>query len=416
MKIPVAPVLRLRLKWPVIRAMGPLTAAIVMMGIAHSFIFPLLPLFAMQEAGMSAERLGWFMTILGIANVAVGTIIGKLSDNKWSRKGVIIGSLAAGALGYFLFVFIRDYALLVGISVVFFGISSASFPQLFAYAKEQLEQDSREKLTFRMNLLRMCFSIAWVIGPPLGTLFISLQGFHLLFLAAAAMNVAAIGIVLFSFKRTEHHIERNSLELQEKPPYRKVAVSTVSFVLLGLASQASFIALPLLVVRHLHGTNGQAGMLFSVAAGAEIVLLAVCGYLSMRFAKLPLLIVGAAVNVLYYAGLYFADSIWQLILLQLLSALGVSIIMGIGMSYFQDLLPDAPGTATTLYTNTSKVGSIMGGAIAGTVGGALGFPAVFIVCAAFAVCAAGLLIVQYATASSGRSRPAPHAEYREEQI
>jgi SET family sugar efflux transporter-like MFS transporter len=46
--------------------------------------------------------------------------------------------------------------------------------------------------------------------------------------------------------------------------------------------------------------------------------------------------------------------------LQILSAAQVSITGGIAISYFQDFIPEAQGTATTLYMNTTSIGSTLG--------------------------------------------------------
>ena len=54
-------------------------------------------------------------------------------------------------------------------------------------------------------------------------------------------------------------------------------------------------------------------------------------------------------------------------LLQLLNAIYIGILAGIGMLYFQDLMPGQAGAATTLYTNTTRVGWIIAGSLAGVV-------------------------------------------------
>ncbi len=47
----------------------------------------------------------------------------------------------------------------------------------------------------------------------------------------------------------------------------------------------------------------------------------------------------------------------------------IGILGGIGMLYFRDLMPGQAGSATTLYTNTSRVGWIIAGSVAGIVAG-----------------------------------------------
>ena len=63
--------------------------------------------------------------------------------------------------------------------------------------------------------------------------------------------------------------------------------------------------------------------------------------------------------------------------LNLLSAVFTSVLAGIGMLYFQDLMPGQAGTATTLFTNTIRVGWIIAGAIAGAVAEIWNYHAVF---------------------------------------
>ncbi len=51
--------------------------------------------------------------------------------------------------------------------------------------------------------------------------------------------------------------------------------------------------------------------------------------------------------------------------MQALNAIYIGILAGIGMLYFQDLMPGQAGAATTLYTNTTRVGWIIAGSLAG---------------------------------------------------
>lgn len=63
--------------------------------------------------------------------------------------------------------------------------------------------------------------------------------------------------------------------------------------------------------------------------------------------------------------------------LQLLNAIYIGILGGIGMLYFQDLMPYQAGSATTLYTNTIRVGWIIAGSLAGIAAEIWNYHAVF---------------------------------------
>jgi SET family sugar efflux transporter-like MFS transporter len=65
-----------------------------------------------------------------------------------------------------------------------------------------------------------------------------------------------------------------------------------------------------------------------------------------------LMLLAVLAGVGFYAGLVTLSSQSALIALQLLNAIFIGIVAGIGMSYFQDLMPGRAGVATTLFANS----------------------------------------------------------------
>lgn len=74
-----------------------------------------------------------------------------------------------------------------------------------------------------------------------------------------------------------------------------------------------------------------------------------------------------------------------LLAMQVLNAIYIGILAGIGMLYFQDLMPGQAGAATTLYTNTTRVGWIIAGSLAGVVAEIWSYHAVFWIALAMGV-------------------------------
>lgn len=77
--------------------------------------------------------------------------------------------------------------------------------------------------------------------------------------------------------------------------------------------------------------------------------------------------IAAVAGLLFYVGMLTVHTPALLLALQLLNAVYIGILAGIGMLYFQDLMPGQAGAATTLYTNTTRVGWIIAGSMAGIV-------------------------------------------------
>jgi SET family sugar efflux transporter-like MFS transporter len=126
------------------------------------------------------------------------------------------------------------------------------------------------------------------------------------------------------------------------------------------------INMPLFIINELHLPEKLAGIMMGTAAGLEIPTMLIAGYYAKRFGKRfdahrrrrrSAVLRRHADGT--YAGLLLA--------LQLLNAIYIGILAGIGMLYFQDLMPGQAGSATTLYTNTTRVGWIIAGSMAGVV-------------------------------------------------
>lgn len=87
-------------------------------------------------------------------------------------------------------------------------------------------------------------------------------------------------------------------------------------------------------------------------------------------------------GVIFYPSLLVVTSDWGLLLLQCLNAGLIGIVATIGMAYFQDLMPTKLGTATTLFTNSAKSSWILGGPLAGAIGGIYSYYDTFYFCSA----------------------------------
>ena len=90
-----------------------------------------------------------------------------------------------------------------------------------------------------------------------------------------------------------------------------------------------------------------------------------------------LVLFAVAAGILFYAGLVMFKFKLALMVLQLFNAIFIGIIAGIGMLYFQDLMPGRPGAATTLFTNSISTGVILAGVLQGALVENLGHYAVY---------------------------------------
>jgi SET family sugar efflux transporter-like MFS transporter len=115
------------------------------------------------------------------------------------------------------------------------------------------------------------------------------------------------------------------------------------------------------------------------------------GLLASRSHPGRLIRLGLVIAVAYYAMLFFVQQPWHIYPVQILSAAMIAVVSGIAITFFQNYIPDHPGTATNLYTTANRLGSTIGYLSFGMLAGSLGYRAIFLVCTA--LCAAAFLLL-----------------------
>ena len=259
-------------------------------------------------------------------------------------------------------------------------------PQLFALAREYADSSAREVVMFS-SVMRAQLSLAWVIGPPLAFMLALNYGFTMMFAIAAgifAISLAMIALMLPSVARIEQaaDVEITQVSGWNDPNVRMLFIAST---LMWTCNTMYIIDMPLWISSDLGLPDKLAGILMGTAAGLEIPAMILAGYYVKRFGKRRMMIAAVAAGVLFYLGLIFFHSRTALLVLQLFNAVFIGIIAGIGMLWFQDLMPGRAGSATTLFTNSISTGVILAGVIQGAVAQSYGHYAVYWVIAVISV-------------------------------
>ncbi|MCE7003819.1 sugar efflux transporter [Kibdelosporangium philippinense] len=333
-------------------------------GTAMSLTMPFMGLFLTNEVKASPAALGSFMFVSPVAGLIVGTLLGRLSDARAVRRNLLVIGAISGAAGMALFIVVRNYWILLGTSVTLLAIAGSLLAQTFAYGRQSTERTNATKAPFVVSILRTVLSLAWVGGPPLAGVIVSAYGFTGLFVASTVfyLIVAAVTIRL---PELGMQAQVKSEDGEGGLLNRQVIFASIGFVLLQGASGLGVSAMPLYITNVLHGSAGDAGLVLGLCAALEIPLILWFGALAVKYDQRMIVILGGSVALVYQGLMVMTSAVWQILLLQVLSAIVISAVMGTGITYFQSLAPNRPGFATTLYTNTLTVGIMLAGPLLG---------------------------------------------------
>jgi SET family sugar efflux transporter-like MFS transporter len=381
------------------RRFNPVFAAFLLIaflsGIAGALLAPTLSLFLTTEVKVRPLWVGLFYTVNAIVGIAVSFLLAKRSDTRGDRRKLILLCCLMAVGNCLLFAFNRDYLTLITAGVLLSAIANTAMPQIFALAREYADSSAREVVMFS-SVMRAQLSLAWVIGPPLSFTLALNYGFTVMFMIAAATFAICALLVWFTLPSVPR-AEQSSTELNATASAPIAPVSAwrnrdvrrlfIASMLMWTCNTLYIIDMPLYITADLGLPENLAGLLMGTAAGLEIPAMLLAGYYVKRFGKRNMMLFAVAAGILFYAGLVVFKFKLALMVLQLFNAIFIGIIAGIGMLYFQDLMPGRPGAATTLFTNSISTGVILAGVLQGALVENLGHYAVYWLATLLAVAA-----------------------------
>ncbi|EFF2235953.1 TPA: sugar efflux transporter SetB [Escherichia coli] len=346
-------------------------------GIAGALQTPTLSIFLTDEVHARPAMVGFFFTGSAVIGFLVSQFLAGRSDKRGDRKSLIVFCCLLGVLACTLFAWNRNYFVLLFVGVFLSSFGSTANPQMFALAREHADKTGREAVMFS-SFLRAQVSLAWVIGPPLAYALAMGFSFTVMYLSAAVAFIVC-GVMVWLFlpsMQKELPLATGTIEAPRRNRRDTLLLFVICTLMWG-SNSLYIINMPLFIINELHLPEKLAGVMMGTAAGLEIPTMLIAGYFAKRLGKRFLMRVAAVGGVCFYAGMLMAHSPVILLGLQLLNAIFIGILGGIGMLYFQDLMPGQAGSATTLYTNTSRVGWIIAGSVAGIVAEIWNYHAVF---------------------------------------
>jgi SET family sugar efflux transporter-like MFS transporter len=376
------------------RALGPVVAVFLAVGLSTSLSFPFLGLFLTSAVHAGPIELSMFLLAQPLSGVVVATVLGRLSDGRVARRRVLMVSATAGCASAALFSVLRSYWPLLVLACTVTAIGGALLPQGFAYARAFLAGEPTAPMI--TATLRTFFSLSWVAGPPLASLLLNAGGFTTLYACSSALYALVVIVVARwmveppAVAQPSTDAEKADVDLPIDGARRSLWITLVGLVLLQSASVLNVQALPLLVRHNLHSGVGPAGVILGICAALEIPAMLSFGVLSKRVPLQRLVLTGPLFAMAYYAIASVVQQVWQLGAAQVLNACCIAVVQGLAISYIQELLPLHPGRASTLYSNTFACGAILAGPLLG-LGAKFGYRYCFI--SAIGLAALGLVLL-----------------------
>lgn len=364
-------------------------ANMFLLGMGIAVTVPYLVLFATKDLGMTTNQYGLLLASAAISQFTVNSIIARFSDtHHFNRKIIIILALLMGALGFSIYFFVDTIWLFILLYAIFQGLFAPAMPQLYASARESINvSSSKDRAQFANTVLRSMFSLGFLFGPFIGAQLIGLKGYAGLFGGTISIILFTLVLQVFFYKdlnikhpiSTQQHVEKIAPNMFKD---KTLLLPFIAFILLHIGQWMYTMNMPLFVTDYLKENEQHVGYLASLCAGLEVPFMIILGVLSSRLQTRTLLIYGAIFGGLFYFSIGVFKNFYMMLAGQVFLAIFLAVLLGIGISYFQDILPDFPGYASTLFSNAMVIGQLGGNLLGGAMSHWVGLENVFFVSAA----------------------------------
>ncbi|EHT3479505.1 sugar efflux transporter [Staphylococcus pseudintermedius] len=371
----------------------------MLIGMGIAITVPFFVLFATNQLGMTTNQFGLLLALAAITQFTMNSIVARFSDtHAINRKVIIIVGLFMGAISFTLPFFVHSVVLFIILYAIFQGLFAPAMPQLYASARESINQStSSSRAVFANSVLRSMFSFGFLFGPLVGNILNQSWGYSGLFGGTVAIILTTLLLQVFFFKdiKAKKPVRDSIMTEQDAPSmlkHRYLIVPFIAFVLLHIGQWMYTLNMPLFVTQYLHEEEKYVGHLASLCAGLEVPFMIILGMVASKVETRTLLAIAAVCGSLFFGSIGIFESIHMMLVGQVLLAAFLAVLLGIGISYFQDVLPQYPGYASTLFANAMVIGQLLGNLLGGAMSQWVGLDNVFYVSALSLACGFVLIL------------------------
>lgn len=306
--------------------------------IGFGIVLPLLPNYAAEnfQPGFHGKGLviGAIIASFSLMQFLFAPAWGRLSDRIGRRPVMLISNLGASG-SYALFAIASGMSGMLGLvwlfaSRIFAGICGANLSVASAYIADI---SPPEKRSARMGLIGMAFGLGFIFGPAIGAfaieVFHSKQAPGWVAAVFCAANFILGWIILGESRQpsSEHVVARPKLnQWAHTLAQPKLGLLIAIFFLATFCFTCFESTFPLLAKQEFPGTGGnlnyRIGYLFTYAGVIAALVQGVIGRLVKTFGEPNLIFSSLIVFAIGLAGLPFAKSLWEILVVLALLAIG----------------------------------------------------------------------------------------------
>jgi predicted MFS family arabinose efflux permease len=324
---------------------------LLLLGVLNSSIYPYQSLIGLKVAGLSEPAFAAMLVMASAVAVSASVLLGMVADGRAARRRIALGTAGIAMTGVVLMLTVQGPVAMVLAHGLLFPIASSMYGQFFALVRLARDEvgPAREAT---LATIRSSMSLSFLAMLGIWT-FAFGAGVGVMWVYASAL-VAALALVALIWRdwprdgRTAWEDRPSGLNLREALAEIARRPILTRVLLLGAIASAGNLYM-ILVSLVFNATPGRGtadvALYVGLVAGWEVPCMLLLPRLALRYSRRTLLLAGTAFYVMHLALMPLLAATPWVWALTLLAGIGGTAIITLPIGYYQDLLPDRPGTA-----------------------------------------------------------------------
>jgi DHA1 family tetracycline resistance protein-like MFS transporter len=304
------------------KALIPILGITLVDVLGFTMLIPILPYYA-EHYGATPLQVGGIYSTVALCALVASPLWGRLSD-RIGRKGVLLASQVAGAVG-FLLLGIGGALWVIYLARAIEGLGGGGLGVTQAYVSDVTKPEERARA---FGLVGATFGVGFLIGPAISGILVRFGYQYPLFLGAA-LAVTTIFLTIFLLPESHKPVAaavslKRIVEALRAPKLGTLLMAQLAF---SLSFYAWISIFALFLERTLHYGPSSASFIFVISAIISIIVQAVLiGKLVDRFGEGRIAIVGLVCAIGAYAAVPYITSTITLVAVVIFWALSGALL------------------------------------------------------------------------------------------
>lgn len=365
-----------------------------------SSLIPVMGYFIVDGLGEPAWKIRFYSGLVAPLTLLVNKRFGEWLDGAVPVRRLLMVSILAYLALAALLASGPAFWILVAIGAPLMSLANGATATTFTFGR--LYADRHDLDTGRYNaLLRMGVSLAWMIGPALSFLLISLIGFERSFAISASAGLGWLALWQF-FVPKDFRAEKSSKAAANGNRIDwSLLAAAISCMFFALGNVLFTIGLPMYLIQEIGLPEFAPGLSLSIKCFVEIFAIFGASRLAERIGARKVMSLAAILAVVAFGLFSQAASIGEVGVYAALEGLYYGLFAGVGVTFIQSFAPDKPGRATAVYMNSPFLGGMIGSVSTGIIASAFTFRTVVFFAAGAGLCA--LIFLQLTRSAARRA-------------